>query len=185
MLRNKLFAIILAGFIVLAIINNIRYFSKKKKRAPRPRPAAVTQTAPLPKPPPQLPETPPTAKTTEPSTRSPKKARGDSWGRNPFLTLVEEAMLARGIKSKTEMEAEKQSPTISLSPAAIFRLEAIIITDSRKIAIINNKSVTEGDWVEGERVMKILPHEVVLQKGNAQRRVMVETPAIPLIIKNE
>lgn len=185
MFRNKYLAIFLAVFIVLAVMNNIRYFSKRKKRAIRTGQAAVTQTDSKPRVAalPQLPETPPRTETTETTTKTPRKARGDTWGRNPFLTPAEEFMLARGIRSKAEMEAEKESPKMPLTTATVLRLEAIIISDSRKIAIINNKPVTEGDLVEGERVVRILPNEVVLQKGNIQRRVAVQTPSIPLIIQ--
>lgn len=43
-----------------------------------------------------------------------------------------------------------------------LRLSAIFIRDNKSVAIINNRTLTEGDSIQGQRVLRIEAHKVLL-----------------------
>lgn len=53
-------------------------------------------------------------------------------------------------------------------PAPTFQLHSILISQQRRVAIINGKTVAEGESVEGAKVLRIQPHRVsLLHRGKA------------------
>jgi hypothetical protein len=56
---------------------------------------------------------------------------------------------------------QKQTP----APTS-FTLKGTIVAGNRPIAIINNRFVRTGDWIEGYRVVKIDTKKVWLESGN-------------------
>lgn len=86
-----------------------------------------------------------------------------AWGRDPFE-------LPPGVGLKTTEETESQN---DIKPH-IKKVTAILITDSRKIASINHKVVTIGDFIDGEKVLEIKPDRVVLENGGRRHIIMLE-----------
>jgi hypothetical protein len=88
------------------------------------------------------------------------------WGRNPFLTPDEEAAL----------RAHATPPDFS-SDFAPREVSAILMSEGRKMAMIDGHLVAEGDLIGKERVLEIRPHAVVLGHGKNTRTVELTLPA--------
>lgn len=57
-----------------------------------------------------------------------------------------------------------------------WRLESIIVSPGRRIAVINGRAVGLNEWIGGARVVEILPYEVGLEyRGEIRRIVLVPT----------
>ncbi len=62
-----------------------------------------------------------------------------------------------------------------------LKLNSVLISGDRKVAIINGMRVREQQQIEGSdgvRVTKILPYEVVLQQGKKSWRLSLKTGAV-------
>lgn len=60
------------------------------------------------------------------------------------------------------------------STAKSLRLNSVLISDVRKVAVINGRRVKEQETIKGTdgvMVAKILPHEVVVKQGNKTWRL--------------
>ncbi len=93
-----------------------------------------------------------------------KKMSADHvWGRNPFE-------LPLGVQLRVGDEggsAEAKKPHIN-------KVNAILITDSRKLASIDHRVVAVGDLINGEKVLEIKPDRVILEKGNRKHVLTLE-----------
>ena len=49
-----------------------------------------------------------------------------------------------------------------------YDLTAIVISPTRRIAVLNGKSRAEGDRVDGAEIVRIDPHSVALRKGSEE-----------------
>ena len=88
------------------------------------------------------------------------------WGRNPFLTPDEEAVLPR------------QARPVDLSAEFAPReVRAIVVSEGKRIANIDGHVVAEGDLIGKEQVLEIRPHAVVLGHGKRTRTVELTLPA--------
>lgn len=92
------------------------------------------------------------------------------WGRNPFLTPEEEAPLGDPARL----------PVGAPPGFAPLEVRAILVSEERRIAMIDGHMVAEGDLIGEERVLEIRPHAVVLSKGKRTRTIEIEFPAIPV-----
>ncbi len=92
------------------------------------------------------------------------------WGRNPFLTPEEEVPLGDPARL----------PVRTPPGFAPLEVRAILISEERRIAMIDGHMVAEGDLIGEERVLEIRPHAVVLGKGKRTRTIEIEFPAIPV-----
>ena len=54
------------------------------------------------------------------------------------------------------------------SSAPAFRLTAVLISASRRVAIVNGKPCTQGEVVDGAEVASIAPDAVALRRGEKQ-----------------
>ncbi|MFL0799981.1 MAG: hypothetical protein K6L80_06015 [Agarilytica sp.] len=63
------------------------------------------------------------------------------------------------------------------SPHSTLKLQAIFFGDDRKEAIINGRSVKEGDSIQGKRIVKIRHDAIVIEK-NGGLRTLVLRPSI-------
>lgn len=69
------------------------------------------------------------------------------------------------------VEANLPDPTRPLeyreasTPAASLQLDSILISDVRKIAVINGVALTEQDWLGDKQVIKIESHQVTLMQA--------------------
>lgn len=50
-------------------------------------------------------------------------------------------------------------------------LQSTVVSDGRKVAMINGRNYRVGDRVGKSTVVEILPHEVVLKRGDKTRRL--------------
>lgn len=53
-----------------------------------------------------------------------------------------------------------------------YTLSSLLISPTRKIAIINQKRVQEGEFIDGKKVLKIEKHGVLLQGQNGEPRLL-------------
>lgn len=77
------------------------------------------------------------------------------WGRDPFIPLI-------GVKEGIERRD--------------LRLSAIIYSEKRPSAIIDNKIVYIGDTIDGQKVIDIKQEYVILQAGDRPYRLGLEGP---------
>ena len=80
-------------------------------------------------------------------------AWGGGWGRDPFALPFNVVL-----QSQPEVEETRGEEEVHPLP----KLTAILIGDSRRLAVIDNLVVGVGDRVHGERVVKISADRVIL-----------------------
>ena len=91
------------------------------------------------------------------------------WGRNPFLNINEPSSILTIKNSNYQKENQKKEAKEKLP----ITVSAILITEDRKIAVVNHKIVTEGDWVEGEEIIRIKRGGIVLSNTGKNRMVAI------------
>ena len=64
-------------------------------------------------------------------------------------------------------------------PAPSWRVESILVSSGRRLAVINGRVVAENDRVGGARVVEILPYEVTIEYRGEMRRVAL----VPISVK--
>ncbi len=114
-----------------------------------------------------------TSKTGLPEQRKKiSKIMNKKWGRNPFVSQAEvKSLLAIENKKKQEELPERKEAIKDLLPVTV---SAILIGKDRKVAVVNHKIVTEGDWLEGEKIVRIKREEVVLGRMGKYRTIGIE-----------
>jgi len=55
-----------------------------------------------------------------------------------------------------------------------FSLKAISYSETKAVALINDKIVSVGDYISGYRVEKIEPHRVVLKRGSENKVLILK-----------
>ncbi len=89
-----------------------------------------------------------------------------------------------GIKPKpvtpTTTIQEESSPKMEPKEAPL-KLKAVLISDSLRLATINQFIVQEGDEILGERVSEIQPDRVILMKGDQKRTLYLDQSPVKLI----
>ena len=100
------------------------------------------------------------------------------WGRNPFLTPAEIALL-NGVGSGHHTdEARADSQTASAA-------KIVLVSDERKVVMLEDgRLLTEGDMVGNEIVADVDIGGVVLAGKNGTRRIDTPPTAIPLLTTN-
>lgn len=86
-----------------------------------------------------------------------------AWEKDPF-----------GLPPGVELRVAGEGESVTAIRAHGKRLTAILISDSRKLASINDKMVEVGDLIDGERVSEIKPDGVILEKGGRKREIRLE-----------
>lgn len=74
----------------------------------------------------------------------------------------------------------EQQPQSSFSPLA---LRAILISDRIRLAAIEEKIVTEGTIINGEKVLEIKPDRVILDQEGKRRTLYLPQSSVPLIVE--
>ena len=180
MLKNKFFIAFLGIMLVVALVYNISYFTSRGKPKVRKQTNMAVET---------IDPTP-----SENVDKSAREMNSNSlksiykpsnivdnlkritvenkpWGRNPFLTPDEE-MSIRLTSSKGE--GEDKEPAI---------IKGILIGEKQRVAIIDHKIVTEGDWIGAEQVVRIDKDKVVLTLGKSQRVITMEKSPVSIIVE--
>jgi len=180
MLKNKFFIAFLGIMLVVALVYNISYFTSRGKPKVREQTSKAVETID-----PTLPiNADKSAKQVNTnllkSICKPSKivdnfkritVENKPWGRNPFLTPDEE-MSIRLTSSKGE--GEDKEPAI---------IKGILIGEKQRVAIIDHKIVTEGDWIGAEQVVRIDKDKVILTLGKSQRVITMENPPVSIIVE--
>lgn len=52
--------------------------------------------------------------------------------------------------------------TVKPEANSTLRLDSVLISDQRKVAVINGKPIAENQWIQGRQVKEIKKHQVVL-----------------------
>lgn len=152
LLQNKLVVSALAGVAVLSVVANFVKLPKRLSlavaREPSTEPAEVS----------------PTTLHVPGETEFSRTLRAwhelypiNSAARDPFAPMIEPATM-QPVAVAVAMAANP-----SLPPS--FVLQAISIEANRPFAVINQTVVTEGEWISGYRVERILPTRVTLSGG--------------------
>ncbi|NIB44385.1 general secretion pathway protein GspB [Pseudomaricurvus alkylphenolicus] len=68
----------------------------------------------------------------------------------------------------------KYSAPISSQQQQALKLHSVLISSQRKLAVINGKTVRENQWVDGARVVSILPGKVLLSVRGRQQELRLK-----------
>lgn len=98
-----------------------------------------------------------------------------AWGRDPFELPVGVEIVKKvsETEQKTIKEKEKRLPKVT----------CIFIKGLQKVATIDGKNCCEGDVMEDEKVVEILPDRVILEKGRERKEILLEGGNIPIVKK--
>ena len=150
LLQNKLVVSALAGVAVLSVVANFVKLPKRLSlavaREPSTEPAEVSPTT--------L-HVPGETEFSRTLSAWHELYPINSAARDPFAPMIEPAT--------AQPVAVAMAANPSLPPS--FVLQAISIEANRPFAVINQTVVTEGEWISGYRVERILPTRVTLSSG--------------------
>jgi hypothetical protein len=105
-------------------------------------------------------------------------------GRDPFslpagvrlLSQMSRVTEPKGIPSKTETKLNEVLPSL-------LKVNAILISDHIRLALIDRHIVTVGDSIHDEKVLEIKNNQVVLGKDNQKRTLLLSQSLIPLTVE--
>ncbi len=109
-----------------------------------------------------------------------------SFKRDPFslpLGIYHTSKQPISIKEKKTESSSEQRPQEIKKIEIPLELKAILIGEHIRLASINQRILTIGDEINGERVLEIHPDRVVLGKGKERRTILLDQS--PLKIKVE
>lgn len=153
--RNVLIIILIAALIATGIYN-FYHFSNKRK--PQPAPAEPRQKLAA-----------PTKKIDRNPEKSIEKVKKvyipEGWGRNPFLTPDE----IKQIHASKIPFPEREPEPVRLLPEYV--VTSILISGPQKVAVIDGKIVSPGDYVGKEIVKEISTKGVELAMGSNLRMI--------------
>lgn len=98
------------------------------------------------------------------------------WGRNPFLTVEEISLLQK-------KGALLPDPRKILLPT--WEVQAVLISNSSKVVIVNDHILTIGDFLGDERILEIKEDGIVLGKNGKKRVIKQRQPFIPIEVKEK
>ena len=105
----------------------------------------------------------------------------DTWGRDPFTlpSWVEEQ--ERG-KTQPVKAVRKKRPSRGDKPQ--YKLSTILITESSRLAVINDKVYAVGDRIGGEEISKITLDHIVLTDNSQERVLRVPQPQTEVTVED-
>jgi hypothetical protein len=105
----------------------------------------------------------------------------DTWGRDPFTLpgWVEEQK--KGETSPVKA-VRKKRPSTGDKPQ--YKLSTILITESSRLAVINDKVYAVGDKIGGEEISKITLDHIVLTDNSQERVLRVPQPQTEVIVED-
>jgi hypothetical protein len=103
--------------------------------------------------------------------------------RNPFLLPPGVSLLSKGGPHEKAAKAEMKPPMIP--PPAPLRVKAILISDTIRLAAIDQYIVGVGDAIQDEKVLEIKTDRVILGKGNDKKTLLLSQSHIPLTVERE
>jgi hypothetical protein len=105
----------------------------------------------------------------------------DKWGRDPFALpgWVEEQ--EKGETSPVKAVRQKR-PRAGDKPQ--YKLSTILITESSRLAVINDKVYAVGDKIGGEEISKITLDHIVLTDNSQERVLRVPQPQTQVTVED-
>ena len=105
----------------------------------------------------------------------------DTWGRDPFALpgWVEEQERR---KTQPVRAVRKKRPSRGDKPQ--YKLSTILITESSRLAVINDKVYAVGDRIGGEEISKITLDHIVLTDNSQERVLRVPQPQTEVIVED-
>ena len=110
-----------------------------------------------------------------------KEPVADRWGRDPFA-------LPGWVKEQEKGEippvraVRQQRPRTGDKPQ--YRLSTILITESSRLAVINDKVYAVGDRIGGEEISKITLDHIVLSDNSQERVLRVTQPQTQVTVED-
>jgi len=104
-----------------------------------------------------------------------------SWGRDPF------ARLYKVVDQESASGQEKVGPppeTQRKGEGPRYEVSTILITESSRLAVINDKVYAIGDQIGGERISSITLDQVVLSDGSEERMLRVPQPQTKVTVES-
>lgn len=93
-------------------------------------------------------------------------------------SLVLGAALAQPLADPTRPPNEGRTASTQSEPAPATRLQSVLISSARSIAVIDGRAVRLGERVGDATVVAIEPGEVILRRGAAHERLTL----VPLAV---
>ena len=95
--------------------------------------------------------------------------------RNPFIYGdYQQKKITQPVKKHKKAINVKPNTKVKKKTKKILKLQGIILTQTGFIALINQKSMSSGDTIEGWKVTTIDKNSVVLKKGSLQKTLKME-----------
>ncbi|MFP3870932.1 MAG: hypothetical protein ACLFVT_08670 [Syntrophobacteria bacterium] len=94
-----------------------------------------------------------------------------TWGRDPFV-------FPPGVTATAGTAREPGPPELKVEESGkpLPKVSAVVVSGSKRVAVIGDRSVVEGDLVNGARVARITLDGVVLHGAGGQRVLPVPRP---------
>ncbi|MGD9168274.1 MAG: hypothetical protein PVH33_16285 [Syntrophobacterales bacterium] len=105
----------------------------------------------------------------------------DAWGRDPFALpgWVEEQE-----KGKTQPVTADRKKRPRKGDKPQYKLSTILVTESSKLAVINDRVYAVGDRIGGEEISKITLDHIVLTDNSEERVLRVPQPQTEVIVED-
>ena len=103
--------------------------------------------------------------------------------RDPFLLPPGVSLLSK--REAHEKPAPSQRKPLIMPMPSPLRVKAILISDTIRLAAIDQYIVGIGDLIQDERVLEIKTDRVILGKGNDQRTLFLSQSGIPLRVEGK
>ena len=105
----------------------------------------------------------------------------DTWGRDPFA-------LPRWVEIQEKDESRSAEATRPIRKSSKgkpqYKLSTILITESSRLAVINDKVYAVGDKIGGEEISKITLDHIVLTDNSEERVLMVPQPQTQVTVED-
>ena len=101
--------------------------------------------------------------------------------RSRLLTAVVATLImpaAMAAKDPTRPPAYHRGAATVATPVQQFRVESIIRGSDRRVAVINGQRLTEGEAVDGARLIRIEADAVVLLWQGQRQRIAINKPSL-------
>ena len=105
----------------------------------------------------------------------------DTWGRDPFalprwveIKERDERRPAKAVRQKRPRRGDKPQ----------YKLSTILITESSRLAVINDKVYAVGDRIGGEEISKITLDHIVLTDNSQERVLRVPQPQTQVTVED-
>ena len=105
----------------------------------------------------------------------------ETWGRNPFGSAAWVEEQEKG-KIPPIKAVRKKRPRTGDKPQ--YKLSTILITESSRLAVINDKVYAVGDKIGGEEISKITLDHIVLTDNSQERVLRVPQPQTQVTVED-